>query len=133
MKRTRLLLFTLLLDRLKFDSSQIESAKKLLDKSPEQIKALAVTATKRLRAPKQQVFLMTSRDPVCGSGAEEFHVTWAADIADAQERVIANCLQDGEVCTGGQDLVNLVDEIAELLSYAELTPRSDDALGKRRI
>ena len=133
MKQTRLLIFTVLLERLKLDSAHRDQAIKLLNKTPAELKVLAEKAEKRLRATKRQVFLMTSRDPVCGSGAEEYHVTWATDIADARDRVLGNCLQGGEVCTGGSDLVNLAYDIGELLSYADVTPPKDDEIGNSRV
>ena len=133
MKQTRLLIFTVLLERLKLDPAHREQAIKLLHKTPAELKVAAAKAEERLRSRKRQVYMMASRDPICGSGAEEHHVTWATDIADAQDRVLANCVQGGEVCTGGSDLVDLAYDIGELLSHADYTAPKEDEIGNSRI
>ena len=85
-----------------------------------------------MRAAKRQVYTISSTDPVCGSAAAKFHLTWASDIADAMDRVEVNYLQDGELCTSGEDVVGIVNALKELLDYAASTDPREDEKGKRR-
>jgi hypothetical protein len=126
MKKLELPLFAILIHELKMSQRQRFAATRLLRKSEEEIAAEAKAARAALREPKEQVYMVSSRDPISPTSFGSDCI-WGTDVEDAMKRTEQHRRQEGEYAIDARDLVNLADEIGELVSHARnVRPGEED-------
>lgn len=116
MKKPELPLLKILVYELRMSQRQRLAAARFLRMSEQEIEAEAKAACEMLRETKEQVYMVSSRDPVSPTSFGSDCI-WATDVKNAMRRTEEHRRQEGEYAVDAQDLVNLAEMIGELLSH----------------